>query len=117
MQANAVTRTAGKVPLLRRAAVWLQIGISFALLVSMGALVRSFINTRTQNIGITRNQVLAAFTQDPDNPMRDAVIANLRAMPGVAERSVRNSFAIDAFRGRHAGKGHAAQPSGIAQSC
>jgi predicted permease len=83
LQANAVTRTAGKVPLLRRAAVWLQIGISFALLVSMGALVRSFINTRTESIGITRNQVLAAFTQDPDNPMRDAVIANLRALPGV----------------------------------
>jgi predicted permease len=83
MQANAGTRTAGKVPLLRRAAVWLQIGISFALLVSMGALVRSFINTRTQSIGITRNQVLAAFTQEPDAPMRDAVIANLRALPGV----------------------------------
>ena len=83
MQASASTRTAGKVPFLRRAAVWLQIGVSFALLVSMGALVRSFINTRTESIGITRNQVLAAFTQDPDNPMRDAVIAKLRAMPGV----------------------------------
>ncbi len=83
MQANAATRTAGRVPILRRAAVWLQIGISFALLVSMGALVRSFINTRTQSIGITRNQVLAMFTQEPDAPMRDAVIANLRALPGV----------------------------------
>lgn len=83
MQANVGTRTAGKVSLLRRAAVWLQIGISFALLISTGALVRSFINTRTQNIGITRNQVLAAFTQGPDAPMRDAVIANLRALPGV----------------------------------
>jgi predicted permease len=83
MQANVGTRTAGRVPLLRRAAVWLQIGISFALLVSIGALVRSFINTRTESIGITRNQVLAAFTQDPDNPMRNEVIANLRALPGV----------------------------------
>ena len=83
MQASVGTRTAGRVPFLRRAAVWLQIGISFALLVSTGALVRSFINTRTQSIGITRNQVLAAFTQEPDAPMRDAVIANLRALPGV----------------------------------
>jgi predicted permease len=83
MQANVGTRTGGKVPILRRSAVWLQIGISFALLVSMGALVRSFINTRTQSIGITRNQVLAMFTQEPDAPMRDALIANLRALPGV----------------------------------
>ncbi|MFZ0305440.1 MAG: ADOP family duplicated permease [Terracidiphilus sp.] len=83
MQANVGTRTAGRAPFLRRAAVWLQIGISFALLVSMGALVRSFINTRTQSIGITRNQVLAAFTQEPDAPIRDAVIAKLRALPGV----------------------------------
>ncbi len=83
MQANAGTRTAGKVPFPRRAAVWLQIGISFALLVSTGALVRSFVNTRTQSIGITRNQVLAAFTQEPEAPMRDAVIANFRALPGV----------------------------------
>lgn len=83
MQANVGTRTAGRAPILRRSAIWLQIGISFALLVSMGALVRSFINTRTQSIGITRNQVLAMFTQEPDAPMRDAVIADLRALPGV----------------------------------
>jgi putative ABC transport system permease protein len=83
LQANAGTRTAGKASFLRRSAVWLQIGISFALLVSTGALVRSFVNTRTQSIGITRNQVLAMFTQEPDAPMRDAVIANLRALPGV----------------------------------
>jgi predicted permease len=65
--------------------VWLQIGISFALLVSTGALVRSFLNTRTQPIGLTRDQVLVAFTQDPDEPMRSTVRDNLSALPGVAK--------------------------------
>ena len=85
MQSSAATRTAGKAGLVRRAAVWLQIAISFALLVSTGALVRSFLNTRTQDIGLTRNQVLVAFTQDPDAPLREAVAANLRALPGVSD--------------------------------
>ena len=76
-------RTTGRTPALRRAAVWLQIAISFALLVSTGAMVRSFLNTRTENIGLTRNQVLIAFTQDPDEPMRHEVLASLRALPGV----------------------------------
>jgi predicted permease len=83
MQASAVTRTAGREPILRRAAVWLQIGISFALLVSTGVLVRSFLNTRTQNIGLTRNQVLIAWTQEPKAPVRDVLLANLRGLPGV----------------------------------
>jgi predicted permease len=83
LQASSGTRTSGRTPMVRRAAVWLQIGISFALLVSTGALVRSFLNTRTQSIGLTRNQVLVAFTQDPDAPMRDDVQAKLRALPGV----------------------------------
>jgi len=83
VQLTAGARTDGKASLFRRSAVWLQIGISFALLVSMGALVRSFINTRAQGIGITRGQVLALFTQEPEAPMRDDVIAHLRALPGV----------------------------------
>jgi predicted permease len=83
MQASAATRTAGKTPLLRRAAVWLQIGISFALLVSTSALVCSFVNTRTRDIGLTRGQVLELFTQEPEAPMREAVLANLRTLPGV----------------------------------
>ncbi|HUB51311.1 MAG TPA: ADOP family duplicated permease [Terracidiphilus sp.] len=87
MQANAVTRTAGRVPLMRRAAVWLQIGISFALLISTGAMVRSFLNTRTHDIGLTRDQALLLWTQEPDAPMRDAVLANLRALPGVEDVS------------------------------
>jgi predicted permease len=80
---QAGTRTADRAPVLRRAAVWLQIGISFALLVSTGALVRSFLNTRTQPIGLTRNQVLVAFTLEPNAATRDAVVARLHGLPGV----------------------------------
>lgn len=83
LQASAVTRTANRMPVLRRAAVWLQIGISFALLVSTGTLVRTFLNTRRKDIGLTRKQVLVAFTRGPAPAVRDAVIANLRALPGV----------------------------------
>ncbi|MGA9669567.1 MAG: ABC transporter permease, partial [Terracidiphilus sp.] len=83
LQSGSAMRTTGRAPAIRRAAIWLQIAISFALLVSTGALVRSFLNTRTQSIGLTRNQVLVAFTQDPDAPMRDVVQTNLRALPGV----------------------------------
>jgi len=92
IQAGAATRTVAKTPAVRRAAIWMQIAISFALLVSTGALVRSFLNTRTQPIGLTRNQVLLAWTQEPDAPMRDAVVERMKALPGVA----RVAFAIRA---------------------
>jgi predicted permease len=85
LQAGAATRTAAKSPAIRRAAIWMQIAISFTLLVSTGALVRSFLNTRTQPIGLTRNQVLLAWTQEPDAPMRDAVVERMKALPGVAQ--------------------------------
>jgi predicted permease len=70
----------------------LQIAVSFALLVSTGALVRSFLNTRTQSIGLTRNQVLLAWTQEPEPAMRDAVVERMKALPGVG----RVSYAIRA---------------------
>jgi len=79
-QAGRITAHAS---LARRAIVWLQIAVSFALLVSTGALVRSFLNTQTHPIGLTRNQVLVAFTQDPDDATRETVLADLRALPGV----------------------------------
>ena len=82
LQANASTRTEAGAPLLRRAAIWLQIGIAFALLVSTGVLVRSFLNTRTRPIGLTRNQVLVAFTQDPDQPLRGQLLNDLLTIPG-----------------------------------
>jgi predicted permease len=83
LQSASALRTESRTPLLRRAAIWLQIGLSFALLVSTGALVRSFLNTRTQSIGLTRGQVLLAWTQEPDPPMRDAVVERMKALPGV----------------------------------
>lgn len=84
MQTRSAMHTGGEVPWLRRAAVWLQIGISFALLVSMGVLVRSFLNTRTQPLGITRKQVLLAWTQEPGTKTRNEVVKRLEAIPGVA---------------------------------
>jgi predicted permease len=83
LQSGSVTRTEAKAPFMRRAAIWLQIAVSFALLVSTGALVRSFINTRQQSIGLTRNQVLLAWAQEPDAPMRDGVVQRMKALPGV----------------------------------
>ncbi len=82
LQAAAI-RSEVRVPAARRAAIWLQIAVSFALLVSTGVLARSFLNTRTRPIGITRHQVLVAFAQDPDVPIRNELLDKLRAMPGV----------------------------------
>ncbi|MGA3047030.1 MAG: ADOP family duplicated permease [Terracidiphilus sp.] len=92
IQAGSAARVTGRTSVLRRAAVWLQIGVSFALLVSTGALVRSFLNTRTQSIGLTRNQVLLAWTQEPDPGMRDDVVERMKALPGIG----RVSFGIRA---------------------
>ena len=83
LQSASTTRTESKSPIMRRAAVWIQIAVSFALLISTSVLVRSFINTRTQSIGLTRDQVLLAWTQEPDAPMRDEVVERMKAMPGV----------------------------------
>jgi predicted permease len=85
LQAHSGLRTAGRTPRLRRAAIWLQIGVSFAVLVSTGALVRSFLNTRTQPLGITRGQVLLAWTQDPETEVRNQVVERLSAVPGVTQ--------------------------------
>lgn len=80
---QATRTTAARGSLARRAAVWVQIGISFALLVSTGALVRSFLNTRTRPIGLTRDPVLVVYTQEPDAAERVVVTDRLRAVPGV----------------------------------
>lgn len=81
MQSN--TRTEGRASLFRRATVWVQIAIAFTLLVSTTTLIWSFVNTRTKPIGLTRNQVLMAWTQEPEAPMRDEVVRKMRAIPGV----------------------------------
>jgi len=75
--------TARRGSVIRRVAIFLEIGVSFALLVSTGTLVQSFLNARTRPIGITRDQVLVAFTQEPDESERVAVLDRLRAVPGV----------------------------------
>ncbi len=83
LQSGQTGRTTTHASTARRAAVWLQIAVSFALLVSTGALVRSFLNTQTRPIGLTRDQVLVAFTQIPEGSARETVLADLRALPGV----------------------------------
>jgi predicted permease len=83
VQTGQTSRVTTRASVARSAAVWLQIAIAFALLVSTGALVRSFLNTRSRPIGITRDQVLVAFTQDPDDAIRETLLTNLRALPGV----------------------------------
>lgn len=85
VQAGAVTRTASRAPMTRRAAIWLQIAVSFALLVSTGTMVRSFLNTRLRSIGLTRDQVLLAWTQEPEADIRDGIVARMKALPGVKD--------------------------------
>ncbi|MDR3723924.1 MAG: ADOP family duplicated permease [Terracidiphilus sp.] len=83
LQTGQADRTTAHTSAARRGALWLQIAISFALLISTGTLVRSFLNTQTRPIGLTRDQVLVAFTQDPDDATRATVLTNLRALPGI----------------------------------
>jgi putative ABC transport system permease protein len=83
LQRGQAGRVTARVSVARRGAVWFQIGASFALLVSTGALVRSFLNTQTRPIGLTRDQVLVAFTQGPDDATLETVLTNLRALPGI----------------------------------
>ena len=83
VQAGAVAHTDARSPLTRRAAICLQIAVSFALLVSTGVLVRSFVNARTNSIGLTRKQVLLLWTQDPDANMREEIVTRLRTILGV----------------------------------
>jgi len=45
--------------------------------------VRSFLNTRLRPLGLTRDQVLLAWTQEPEPEMRDAIVARMKALPGV----------------------------------
>jgi len=81
------------------------------LLVSTGALVRSFVNTRTQPIGLTRNQVLLAWTQEPEAPVRDAVVERMKALPGVGRVAYAIRAPLSPFRGRYCCKSFAAQSS------
>jgi predicted permease len=90
LHAGGTSRTTRRTSMHRRVAIWGQIGISFAVLVSNGALVRSFVNTLSRPIGITRNEVLVVFTQQPEAPGRGVIIANFNDLPGVQ----RTAYAI-----------------------
>jgi predicted permease len=83
LEAGQTGRVTIRASAARRAAVWFQIAIAFALLISTAALVRSFLNTQTRPLGLTRGQVLVAFTQDPDDATRETVLTNLRSLPGI----------------------------------
>jgi putative ABC transport system permease protein len=65
-----------------------QVGVAVALLVSTGVLVRSFLNTRTQDLGMTRAPVLTVWVwQNVDNAMQKFLVAQerLQQLPGVID--------------------------------
>ncbi len=78
----------GKAPRFRRVLLSGQIAISLMLLIGTGILVRSFVNTQTASIGITRGNVLVAFCTLPANngmPKSEEVMRQMRALPGVEQ--------------------------------
>lgn len=83
LRSTSAAQTVARMPLLRKAMIWVQIGISFALLTSTGVLVRSFLNARTQSIGITHEQALVLWTSRMSGTARDMAETKLRALSGV----------------------------------
>jgi predicted permease len=78
----------GKAPRFRRALLSGQIAISLILLIATGVLVRSFINTQTSAIGLTRNNVLVAFCGLPSKDgmaKSHEAIHQFYALPGVEQ--------------------------------
>src|SRR5580704_7530600 len=69
---------------LRNWLVVAEVGIAMTLLVCAGVLVRSFANTRSNDLGFARNQLLLVWlTADAKPPLYRDVITHLEAMPGV----------------------------------
>ncbi len=61
-----------------------QVGVSMTLLVSAGVLVRSFANTRTQDLGFGRKPLLLVWLASDAQPeLYREVIARFEALPGV----------------------------------
>jgi predicted permease len=78
----------GKAPRFRRLLLSGQIAISLMLLVATGVLVRSFVNTQTSSIGITRGNVLVAFCGLPaanGKAKSDEAIHDFYGLPGVED--------------------------------
>lgn len=70
---------------LRNWLVAAEVGIAMTLLVCAGVLVRSFANTRSNDIGFARKQLLLVWLSNGDAkpPLYRDVIARFEAMPGV----------------------------------
>lgn len=85
LQTSGSSRATSRISLLRNGAVCIQIAFSFALLVTTGSLVRSFLNTRKASIGLTRHQVLLALSQQPGLDTRQEVLSRMAGFPGVSE--------------------------------
>ena len=81
--AGAVADAEARVPAARRAAIWLQIAISFALLVSNRGACAEFSNAGRNRSVLHKNQVLLVWTQDPEPEVREEIVARLRGVFGV----------------------------------
>ncbi len=100
----------------RRAAIWLQIAISFALLVSTGS-TGAQLHQHPHAIHRTHAQTGAAGLDAGSRP-RDARRGG-RPHEGSARSGARglcHSRAVESFRGRHRGQGASAQSSRTARS-
>jgi len=78
----------GKSPRLRQMLLSGQIAISLMLLIGTGVLVRSFVNTQTAPLGITRGNVLSVFCILPTAngmPKSEEALRQFRALPGVEQ--------------------------------
>jgi putative ABC transport system permease protein len=78
----------GRSPRFRRVLLSGQIAISLMLLIGTGILVRSFVNTQTAPLGITRGHVLVAFCTLPTTngmPKAEEAMRQFRALPGVEQ--------------------------------
>ena len=74
---------------LRNWLVVAEVAISLTLLVSAGVLVRSFANTRTQDIGFGRKPLLLVWVSaDAKPPLYRDVVQRFEAMPGVRSVAV-----------------------------
>ncbi len=69
---------------LRHWLVVCQIGLSLGLVSVSGVLLRSFVNTRIQDVGLARRQQLLLWVSAPNRLYREAQ-ENLRALPGAIE--------------------------------
>lgn len=85
LQVAGSSRATRRISLLRNAAVCVQIALSFALLVTTGSLVRSFLNTRIAPIGLTRHQVLLAVLQQPSINVRQELLTQMAGFPGIRD--------------------------------